>query len=69
MESFQIGELSHDTNIRSLAAEMKNTDAPAGARVRAADVVLSRLMNLKELSELEARVAELEATVKGETER
>jgi transposase len=46
--------------IDTLAAEMQNADAAPGTRVRAADVVLSRLMNLKELSDLEARVAKLE---------
>ena len=36
----------------------------AGVRVRAADIVLSRLLALRELVDLEARISELEKVVK-----
>ena len=39
---------------------MLDTEVASGARVRAADIVLSRLLNLKELADLETRVAALE---------
>lgn len=52
-----------DTAIDTLAHAMQDTEAPPATRVRAADVVLSRLMNLKELGDLEARVAKLEETL------
>lgn len=44
----------------TLAKAMSDADVPAATRVRAADVTLSRLLQLRELATLEARVAELE---------
>lgn len=63
----RLSALSGDA-IDTLAVEMTNATTPPSTRVRAADVILSRLMNLKELSELEARVAALEEIVKGESQ-
>jgi hypothetical protein len=39
---------------------MNDPETPAATRVRAADVVLARLLQLRELATLEARVADLE---------
>ena len=44
----------------TLQAAMSDTKSPAGARVRAADIVLARLLQLRELVTLEERVTELE---------
>lgn len=44
----------------TLSKAMTDGTTPAATRVRAADVVLSRLLQLRELATLEARVAELE---------
>jgi hypothetical protein len=53
----------------TLASVMKDTDAPAGVRVRAADVILSRLPDWRELSALEERLAALEAAEKARAEK
>lgn len=50
-----------DTAASTLEAAMHDEATPAATRVRAADAVLSRLLQLRELVVLEARVAELEA--------
>lgn len=50
--------------VTTLQAIMANKEAPDGARVRAADVVLSRLMTLTELHDLEARLADVERKLK-----
>jgi len=44
----------------TLSAAMADPDAPWATRVRAADATLGRLLQLRELATLEARVAELE---------
>lgn len=44
----------------TLAKAMSDADVPAATRVRAADVTLARLLQLRELATLEARVTELE---------
>ena len=44
----------------TLSAAMADEVAPWATRVRAADVTLGRLLQLRELATLEARVAELE---------
>lgn len=44
----------------TLAKAMGDAETPAATRVRAADVVLARLLQLRELATLEARVADLE---------
>ena len=69
------GQASIDAAIRRLSAltgqacdvlesEMADQETPASVRVRAADIVLSRLLNLKELCDLEARISKLEEEVK-----
>ncbi len=50
-----------DTAATTLEAAMHDEAAPIATRVRAADAVLSRLLQLRELVVLESRVAELEA--------
>ncbi len=47
----------------TLAKAMGDSAAPYPTRVRAADAVLGRLLQLRELATLEARVAELERSV------
>ena len=47
----------------TLEAAMGDATAPWATRVRAADAVLGRLLQLRELATLEARVAELERSV------
>ncbi len=44
----------------TLAAAMDDASAPWATRVRAADATLGRLLQLRELATLEARVADLE---------
>ncbi len=48
------------TAAATLAKAMSDPDAPYPTRVRAADATLGRLLQLRELATLEARVAELE---------
>lgn len=48
------------TAVATLAKAMGDPAAPVSARVRAADITLSRLLQLRELATLEGRVAELE---------
>lgn len=45
---------------QALAQAMADPETPTATRVRAADVVLARLLQLRELATLEARVADLE---------
>jgi hypothetical protein len=40
---------------------MSDSTTPVGARVRAADITLTRLLQLRELATLEARVQALES--------
>jgi transposase-like protein len=49
------------TAAATLAKAMSDPAAPVSARVRAADITLSRLLQLRELAVLEARVRDLEA--------
>jgi transposase-like protein len=51
------------TAISTLAKAMNDSATPAATRVRAADAALGRLLQLRELATLEARVAELERSV------
>ena len=48
------------TSTATLARAMNDGSAPWATRVRAADAALARLLQLRELATLEARVAELE---------
>lgn len=48
------------TAAATLAKAMSDPATPAATRVRAADAVLGRLLQLRELATLEARVTELE---------
>jgi transposase-like protein len=59
------------TATATLAKAMSDPGTPAATRVRAADVTLSRLLQLRELATLEARVQALEvaAGLSGEEER
>ncbi len=50
-----------DTATATLEAAMSDTATPAATRVRAADAVLARLLQVRELVTLEERVRELEA--------
>jgi hypothetical protein len=51
------------TATATLAKAMSDPTVPPATRVRAADVSLSRLLQLRELATLEARVIELERNV------
>ena len=51
------------TATATLAKAMTDAATPMSTRVRAADVSLSRLLQLRELATLEARVTELEQSV------
>ena len=51
------------TATSTLAKAMSDPATPMSTRVRAADVALSRLLQLRELASLEARVSELEQTM------
>lgn len=55
------------TAAATLAKSMSDASVPAATRVRAADVTLSRLLQLRELATLEARVVELERLAGVET--
>lgn len=48
--------------VGTLAAAMADREGPIGPRVRAADITLNRLLQVRELAVLEERVATLEAT-------
>ena len=47
--------------VGTLAAAMAERDAPIGPRIRAADITLSRLLQVRELAVLEDRLTALEA--------
>ena len=51
------------TATSTLAKAMSDPATPMSTRVRAADVALSRLLQLRELATLEARVGELEQSI------
>ena len=53
------------TAISALAAAMTDTHATPGTRVQAANVALSQLLRLRELHDLEQRIAALEAQQAG----
>jgi phage terminase small subunit len=53
-----------DQATQTLRNAMSDQDTPIATRVRAADVVLGRLLQLRELYTLEARVTELERIIK-----
>ena len=57
------------TAAATLAKAMGDPAAPWATRVRAADATLSRLLQLRELATLEARVAELERLAETEAAR
>lgn len=54
------------TAIATITAAMTDPATPAATRVRAADVALNRLLQLRELAQLEARVQALEHAVRAE---
>jgi hypothetical protein len=49
--------------VGTLAQAMAERDAPIGPRIRAADITLSRLLQVRELAVLEDRLAALEQSV------
>ncbi len=51
------------TAVATLAKAMTDPATPASSRVRAADAALSRLLQLRELATLEARLTALEETM------
>jgi len=57
-----------DKAVGALADGM-SASTPIASRIRAADVALARLLQLRELIDLEARVAELEQRLEGKHER
>jgi hypothetical protein len=57
------------TAVGTIARAMSDPETPAATKVRAADVALSRLLQLRELAQLEARVQALEQAVGREGER
>jgi phage terminase small subunit len=56
------------TAVGTIARAMSDPATPAATKVRAADVALSRLLQLRELAQLEARVQALEQAVGPEAE-
>ncbi|MBM3187536.1 MAG: hypothetical protein FJZ90_02315 [Chloroflexi bacterium] len=52
-----------DKATQALEGTLDDVAAPAGVKVRTADIVLARLLQLKELVNLEQRVAALEETL------
>ncbi len=54
------------TAVDVLETEMADIEATPGVRVRAANVVLARLLSLKKLSEFEDRIAALEKSIGGQ---
>ncbi len=52
------------TAVETLRGVMLATDAPLSAKVRAADIVLSRLLDLRQMVDFEARLADLEDALK-----
>ncbi|MFN8678786.1 MAG: hypothetical protein U0Z70_20575 [Thermomicrobiales bacterium] len=57
------------TAVGTIARAMSDPATPAATKVRAADVALSRLLQLRELAQLEARVQALEAATTRHEER
>lgn len=53
-----------DKAAKALGAALDDGTTAAGVKVRAADVILGRLLQLKELVNLEERVSELEKAVR-----
>jgi phage terminase small subunit len=53
-----------ETAISTLRIAMEDDSIPANTKVRAADIVFSRLLQFRELVSLEERVSELERTNK-----
>ena len=51
--------------VDTLGAAMSDGESSYGVKIRAADIVLSRLVTLKELHDLETRIAALEAKGNG----
>lgn len=56
----RLAELS-GAAVDTLDSAMRDSTAPVGSKIRAADIALSQLMRLKELHDLGARIAALEA--------
>ncbi|MBM4425001.1 MAG: hypothetical protein FJ030_16740 [Chloroflexi bacterium] len=52
------------TAVEKLRDAMTAKDAPLSAQVRAADIVLSRLLELRQLSDFESRLAAIEDALK-----
>lgn len=53
----------------TLRAAMADKAAPTGPKLRAADIVLGRLLQLRELVDLEERLSELERRVKNDNQK
>lgn len=51
---------------KALRDAMTGKEVPTGAKLRAVDIVLGRLMQLRELINLEERVAEIERRLRGD---
>lgn len=56
-----------DQAIATLAKHMTNEDTPAGVQLRAAQLILEQVIELHKMSDLERRLAEIEAVMKGES--
>jgi hypothetical protein len=54
-----------DRAVGTLAKAMDDEGAPVGSKIRAADVTLGRLLQLRELYQLEERVSRLEEQLSG----
>jgi len=57
-----------ETAIATLKIAMEDDSIPAATKVRAADVVFSRLLQFRELVSLEERIDKLERTIKDENQ-
>ncbi len=55
-----------ETAISTLRIAMEDDSIPANTKVRAADIVCSRLLQFRELVSLEERVSKLESEIKNE---
>jgi hypothetical protein len=51
--------------VRTITALMEDSGAPPSIRLRAADMILSHLLRLKEMSDIEARLSDLERRAGG----
>ena len=52
-----------DTAVKVLNEAMTNPEMPAALRIRAADIIISRIIDIKEMIDFEGRLAELEKAI------